>query len=450
MGLRETSPTLWHILMCLVVITVAAMCMALAGRRVTPREARWMWFAFAAHIAGSFALLFVIMEVYGIGDVVTFFRQGELLVRYVRAGGSLSEVVALVFQRDVDFPFVVIGIGSPTGTMSGLGGLLLLLTSSIWAGNLIAAMLAYSGQVALYFAVRPQLLPAQYPRALAAIMLVPSVTFWCGGLVKEALALAGVGWLCLALSYMARGRWATLLIAAAAIVVIGLSKPYFLMPLGLAASVWVYWREMERRYGARFALRPVQLFLIGSSAVAGIIVFGELFPSYSLENLGEQAALQQFYGARVEGGSDYDIGATGRERSLTAQLAFAPLGLASAWFRPFLFEVSNAAVLVNSIEATLLTLLLVRVLWRRGLMGTLRELRGSPLLMFCLTFAVLAGVGIGVASTNLGSLSRYRAPMMPFYVTLLLLLDPPRPATSPEPAMLANRRSHSSTTRSRS
>jgi len=31
-------------------------------------------------------------------------------------------------------------------------------------------------------------------------------------------------------------------------------------------------------------------------------------------------------------------------------------------------------------------------------------------------------VAVGLATTNLGTLSRYRMPMMPFYVTFILLL----------------------------
>jgi hypothetical protein len=46
-------------------------------------------------------------------------------------------------------------------------------------------------------------------------------------------------------------------------------------------------------------------------------------------------------------------------------------------------------------------------------------------MMFCATFTLALALGTGLATTNLGTLSRYRAPMMPFFFTLLLVLRAP-------------------------
>ncbi len=49
-------------------------------------------------------------------------------------------------------------------------------------------------------------------------------------------------------------------------------------------------------------------------------------------------------------------------------------------------------------------------------------IKKSPLLLFCIAFVGSFAVCVGLATSNLGSLSRYRVPMMPFYATLLLVL----------------------------
>ncbi|MGE0787942.1 MAG: hypothetical protein AB7S26_19870 [Sandaracinaceae bacterium] len=445
MGLRESSPAVWHLLMCLLVILVTSLALGLAVRRLSRVERAWIWAGLGVHVLASFALLLVIVEVYGIGDVVTFFRQGELLVRYVHAGGDTWDLVLLVFQQQVHFPFLVLGIGSPTGSMSGAAAFLLLAVNSIWAGNLIVGLFAFSGELALYVGLRPFLAPEQRLRALLAALFVPSLTFWCGGLVKEAVAMGGLGWLCFGLSTIARRQLHGALICIPAVVCVALAKPYFLLPTVIAASVWFYWERGLRTQGIRFRVHPGRLVVVLLVAVVGVVAFGTLFPQYSIENLGEQAAMQQYFGARVEGGSNYQTGAGGQDRSLVGQLAFAPLGLVSAWFRPFPFEISNAAIFVSSAEATALLLLFLRVFWVLGPAQVWRRLLSSPVLMACLAFAVLSGIGIGIASTNLGSLSRYRAPMMPFFVLMLLLLDQRRPVANE-----AKSDSHSSTTRSRS
>jgi hypothetical protein len=58
--------------------------------------------------------------------------------------------------------------------------------------------------------------------------------------------------------------------------------------------------------------------------------------------------------------------------------------------------------------------------WARA--GTLGGLFRSPFLVSSVVFILVFGVGVGLATRNLGSLSRYRMPMMPFYATTLLVL----------------------------
>ena len=49
----------------------------------------------------------------------------------------------------------------------------------------------------------------------------------------------------------------------------------------------------------------------------------------------------------------------------------------------------------------------------------------TPFLVFCLVFVITFGLAVGLASTNLGTLSRYRAPLLPFFAVLLLVLSKP-------------------------
>jgi hypothetical protein len=70
----------------------------------------------------------------------------------------------------------------------------------------------------------------------------------------------------------------------------------------------------------------------------------------------------------------------------------------------------------------LIVLGLLGVFWGKNRGPSLEGLFRTPLLVFSLVFVLVFGVGIGLAAMNLGSLSRYRAPLMPFYVTLLLVL----------------------------
>lgn len=46
----------------------------------------------------------------------------------------------------------------------------------------------------------------------------------------------------------------------------------------------------------------------------------------------------------------------------------------------------------------------------------------NPFLSMCAGFTATFGVVVGLATTNLGTLSRYRAPMVPFFVGMLLVV----------------------------
>ena len=83
-------------------------------------------------------------------------------------------------------------------------------------------------------------------------------------------------------------------------------------------------------------------------------------------------------------------------------------------------------MLANAVETTVLTILCLRVLIIRNLEDVRRQIADNPFLVFCLVFVLACGIAVGLTSTNLGTLSRYRCPLLPFFVVLLLVLGKPR------------------------
>jgi hypothetical protein len=91
-------------------------------------------------------------------------------------------------------------------------------------------------------------------------------------------------------------------------------------------------------------------------AIVSIVLLGEVFPRFAYDQAATGFAGLQAYGGR--GGSGYLIGDP-FARTMVQQLVFTPIGLVFVFLRPTLFEIS-----------------------------------------------------IGLSTTNFGTLSRYRAPMM--------------------------------------
>jgi hypothetical protein len=86
--------------------------------------------------------------------------------------------------------------------------------------------------------------------------------------------------------------------------------------------------------------------------------------------------------------------------------------------------------LVNALEMMVLTILFVRILFTRNLGKVRRQIADNPLLVFCVVFVIAFGIAVGLASSNMGTLSRYRSPLLPFFVVLLLVLGKPLRAGS--------------------
>jgi hypothetical protein len=102
----------------------------------------------------------------------------------------------------------------------------------------------------------------------------------------------------------------------------------------------------------------------------------------------------------------------------------------TALFRPSLLDTSGVMVFLNAIEMTWITGLVVLVFYRYSPLQNLRRIAARPPLAFCLGFVLTLSVGVGLTTVNLGTLSRYRMPLIPFYVLLLSVLSM-RKAPSP-------------------
>ena len=414
----------------IVVIGLGIALLSLTQNNTSERDRRIIWMCFWAHIASAFILIWLTYNVLGGGDIEVYYYYGEALSQFVERnpGRWAPEVLKLIFQLDAELPIHVYGSeGSSTTTMIGITCFLMLATGGAEYGTgLLFSLLAFSGQIGMYKAFRAHIPEEYQPRFLVAIFLVPSAVFWTSGVVKEAVAIGGMGWMVwgLHLWIVEKRRLIALIWLYVGGVLVSIAKAYVLFPMAIAGGIWWFWHHsLSTKGSVGVAAKP--LYLIGAAAVAMVVMIGlgELFPQYSVAELGEEAAELQYQGQRVDGGSNYQMGDP-TETSLGGQLAFAPVAISSALFRPMIVEAHNAVAIINGLEMLAVKLLWLVALYRRGFGGIWRLFRSSPALMFCAVFVLLFSLGVGLATTNLGTLSRYRVPMMPMYVMMLMMAVP--------------------------
>jgi len=416
-----------EVLPVLLVIVVGALVMALCSRGFSPQERKWVAAALLMHVGFACAHVLVTVDFYAHGDMLRYFGYGELLARMMERDPLhiIPEVTALLLHKPYRLPLVIIGAGTSTGSMTALGAWsFYLLGPSKYATCILFAMWSLSGKVAMYRVFRANLDPAFRFTAAVATLFVPSFVFWSAGLVKEAVAVGGFGWSLLGLHLWIRENrpvsGLALLVAAA--FPISLIKPYILFPFALAAGSWLYSARSVKQ--GRFRVKPVYFVAAGILGIGGIVLLGHYFPQYALETLTARTAELQQLGRTHRGGSTYELSG-GIPTTIAGQFAYAPAALVSSLFRPAFFEVHNLLMLANAVETTALTLLFAHILLRRNLGGIRRQIAGQPFLVFCVVFVLSFGIAVGLASSNLGTLSRYRSPLLPFFVVLLLVLRKP-------------------------
>jgi len=410
------------------VLFVASVALAMVAQRHARAERMYLWAAFAAHVLGAVAQIWITQSVYeGGGDMMNYMSEGRRLgmAMEIDPGRFGVDWFNLLFQRNARISMPFVGEGNSTGSMSAIAAALWIVTRhSLYASCILVGFCALLGRIALYRVFRDTLAPELRPRLLVAVLLVPSVVLWSSGVVKEGVAIAGIGAAVYGLHRTFRGRWGRgLTILGMGVMAVALVKPYILFPLAAAAATWIWADRVAktRRADGSFRVRPAYLLMSAALAFGGVVLLGQLFPQYSIDNLGGGFATAQANGAYARGGSYYTMGEE-TNRSLGGQLLFAPLALATALFRPLIFEVTSPLALVNALEATVIAFLAISSLARLRLRASFSLLVSRPVLAASVVFTLLCGLAVGLATTNFGSLSRYRAPLMPFYAAVVVVM----------------------------
>jgi hypothetical protein len=399
-------------------IVVAAVFTVLVNgrlRRYQESERSLLQLSLALHLLFSALLVPLMRGPLKGGDLLVYDELARaLLDRFPRAPMDTLQVLGglLVHSGDpLPVPDNGVAIGS-SGSMIAFTTMGLAVTfQSLPAACVLVGGFSFIGKLRIYDVFRAEFAPALHRRIIAATMLVPTSIFWSAGLIKEAFGAIGLGLVFKELYafYRRRATIGGVIAGLLGLCLIATSKGYLLVPLGLAAAASVL---LARIRSQRLHFKLSRFKRLATIAMGIVVMFaaGRISSQYDPTNFAEAAARQQDAGAQISyAGSYYEVTS---ERSLRGQIAATPLAVITALFRPFIFEARNLQSAANGLETAFFTVLFFRAL-RRGRAG-LRIIREQPILVFCSVFSLIMAVGVGLASTNLGTLSRYRMPMMPF------------------------------------
>jgi hypothetical protein len=406
------------------VLVLGVIAVGVVSIRFAEEERPYVWLSFIAHAAAALAMIIVVRAVFEGGDMLAYHRIGVIIADHFRVAPSDTSgiIFDLLVQTREPVPIPGTFPGSTTGSMQALSALLaLVFNDSLIAATMAVALGAFFAKLGMFSVFRREL-PELSVRAVAIpCLLLPSVVFWSSGILKEPVAIIGLGALMTGAHGIATGRPSVrnaLFVVMGGLLVLAV-KPHILPPLGAAIAAWVVVRRPRSTETGQITSRGM---LIGVAvALAVVLVTGVFFQRFAPDQLAGEVAHMQEMGANAGGGSQFAL-ISNPNSSLATQLALVPLALLTALFRPALFEARSFLVGVNALEVTAFTWMFLAALFRNRGFGIVRRIASSPALTFCALFVVGFGIGVGLATTNLGTLSRYRMPLVPFFGLLLMAL----------------------------
>jgi hypothetical protein len=192
-----------------------------------------------------------------------------------------------------------------------------------------------------------------------------------------------------------------------------------------ALILWFFFYRIGRIRSlvAKVMVAPALLVIGGGLAYWVALKAGEDNKRYALDQIAETAQVTAYdirYWTGKDAGSGYSLGEL--DGTFSSMIKLAPQAVNVALFRPYLWEVKNPLMLLSALEALLLLGLTLRVIIRNKFIHLGQSIR-SPIILFCLGFAIIFAFGVGISTYNFGTLSRYRIVMVPFFLMALFLLD---------------------------
>jgi hypothetical protein len=401
---------------------------------VTIKETRGYFFpALTVRIIGAICVGLIYQFYYHGGDTFNYHTQGSRVIwnafmdspdiglEMLFSDGTIQPGM---YKYVSQMPFFQ---DSSSYTIIRISAVLDFLTfSSYSATAALFAVLSFVGSWCLFvtfFNISPHLKSS----IAFATLFIPSVFFWGSGLLKDTVSLAFVGiatYLFYKLAIQRNVNVLRVVLFLFSCYMIYLIKIYILLCFFPAAVVWAssgYLAEY-RSLVFKILLIPFVVLVGAVAAYYSIVKIGNENPRYSLSEIGNTAKVTAYDIAYYSGrnaGSTYSLGEL--DGTFGSMLKLAPQAINVSLFRPYLWEVRNPLMLLSAVESFFLLIFTVFIVYKSRYVFF--KALVDPEILFCIFFSISFAFAVGVSTFNFGSLSRYKIPLMPFYVLALIFLN---------------------------
>lgn len=412
----------------IVILIVYAFAYAIRSRVTDEVNRKYFIPALTVRIIGALAAGFIYQFYYGGGDTFAYHTHGSRIIWEAFLDSPLKGFDLLFsngqhhpetysyssqiwyFRDQKSFPIIRVA------------AVLDLFTFSTYSATAVLfSVIAFIGAWALFTSFY-KLYPDFHRWLAISCLFIPTVFFWGSGIFKDTLTLAALELATFFVFKIFNDRkvsWVYVVTILFCCWIIYSIKIYILLTFLPAIVMWIFIRNMAdvRSFMLKILLLPFTLVLAVVIGYYGIQKVAEDDPRYNLEQIAETAKITAYdirygWGARTGEGSGYTLGEL--DGSFGSMIRLAPQAINVSLFRPYIWEVRNPLMLLSAFEGLILLGLTVYVLFktRTNLLTSL----GQPEILFCLMFSIVFAFSVGVSTYNFGTLSRYKIPLLPYYL----------------------------------
>jgi hypothetical protein len=389
--------------------------------------------ALTVKIVGALALGCIYQFYYSGGDTYNFHTHGSRHI-WQAFVDSPTKGIKLLFNSSNDYHDIyryaskIVFFGDPQSyTIVKIAAIFDLLTFSSYSSTAILfAIISFIGMWMLFLTFYEQY-PKLHRWLAIASFFIPSVFFWGSGLLKDTITIGCLG-VATYQSYriFIKKKFGIKHLALLAIALYGMYiiKIYILLAFLPAVIVWLFLANLNaiKSQALRIMVAP---FMISSAIILGYFAMlkaGEDSAKYSLKNVAKTAQVTAYdirYQTGRDAGSGYSLGEL--DGTAGSILRLAPQAINVSLFRPYLWEVNNPLMLLSAMESTSLLIFCIYIIFKKKL--SILVAFTNLNVLFTLIFSITFAFAVGVSTYNFGSLVRYKIPLLPFFLTALVLIS---------------------------
>lgn len=390
----------------------------------------------AAKMFGTFFFCSIYLFYYDGGDTISYFESSMAMANLFHKNPSHyfevmfyppSVETRSLFDDKTGYPYAYMFFDNHTFMVIKITSVFTLLTGkSYFFTSLLVSFLAYFGVWKLFLTFKTYA-PGIENKLAWAILYFPSPLFWSGGVSKDTFTYMATALFVYAAHEFfilkKRELITIVFLLVSSWLIIGI-KPYIFLVLFPGGLLWIFYDQLRRVKSAFIGVIIFPIMVVGITALSFYVLssLSGSMSKFSIERAFETAAVtshdlkQDYYG-----GSSFDIGDFDGTLTGVFQLFFPALN--AGLFRPFILEARSVVTLMAGFENLFLLIFTLYVLFKSKFKGAFKIIGANPILLFSIIFSILFAFMIGLTTSNFGALVRFKIPLIPFYVSALLITD---------------------------